>query len=136
IHSPVASSRGIFFLHPQPKGATPMYRTENRTATRRRSGFALVYGIIIMSLMLILSSLAVDYGRVQLVKLQCQAAADASANAAAAELPNGISAAQNAAISIAAANLIDGKAAVLDPATDIEFGAWDAATRTFTVLTG
>lgn len=118
-----------------------MYRTATRNVlsnrfSRRHNGMALAYGIIILSALLIMASLVVDYGHVQLVKQQCRATADACATAAAGALPNGVVAAQNAALNIAAANLIDGKPATLDINTDLEFGTWNATTRTFTVLTG
>ncbi|HEX8522928.1 MAG TPA: pilus assembly protein TadG-related protein [Tepidisphaeraceae bacterium] len=104
--------------------------------SRSRSGVGLVYAIIFMSVMLLFCSFAVDYGRVQLAKTQLQSAADAAALAGAGELKNGLARSQSAAISIAASNKVDGAGLTLDPANDIEFGRWNAASRQFTPLTG
>lgn len=81
-------------------------------------------------------SLAVDYGRVQLVKTELRSAADAAARAAAGSLSSGTTAAQNAAVQIAGLNTADGRSVALNTATDVEFGMWDTSARTFTVLTG
>jgi hypothetical protein len=63
-------------------------------------------------------------------------AADAAARAGAAALPQGVTAAQNAVVQYAAANKCDGTTVTIDPNTDIEFGSYDAASKTFTTLTG
>jgi hypothetical protein len=65
-----------------------------------------------------------------------QTAADSAARAACQALPNGTAAAQNAAISAAAANMVDGSPIVLTPSTDITFGTWDSTANTFTPLSG
>jgi len=51
-------------------------------------------------------------------------------------LSTSITQAQNDAVTMAAANNCDGSAVVIDPNLDIEFGAWDPGTRTFTLLSG
>ncbi len=104
--------------------------------SRNRSGMGLIYATIIMSVMFLFCSLAVDYGRVQLAKTQLRVAADAAALAAAGELKNGITPALNAARTIAAANLSDGTPVALDTNNDVEFGRWDASNHTFTALAG
>jgi hypothetical protein len=81
-------------------------------------------------------SLSIDYARVQIAKTQLLIAADAAARAAVAQLPSGVTAAQNAAVAAAADNSADGVAVTLDTANDIEFGIWDAGTRSMTVLSG
>ncbi len=101
-----------------------------------RSGVSLVYVIITMSAMLLLASLAVDYGRVQLTKAQLEDAANAAARAGAAGLATDPSAAVSEATRIASLNTADGSAVALDPSRDIEIGSWDAGSRTFTRLTG
>jgi uncharacterized membrane protein len=64
--------------------------------------------VVVMSTMIMVASLAVDLGRVQLAKTELQRAADAAARAGASALPNGFASAQAAAMTIAAANLADG----------------------------
>jgi Flp pilus assembly protein TadG len=75
-------------------------------------------------------SMAVDLGRVQSAKTELRAAADAAAVAAACALPQGTSAAQSAAIAVAAANTVDGSPLTLTNA-NITFGTWSNSTRTF-----
>lgn len=81
-------------------------------------------------------SLAVDVAHVRIVKNQLQGAADAAARAACLNLPNGVTAAQNAAVSIGSKNYADGSPVSLNASTDILFGIWDPRARTFTQLTG
>jgi hypothetical protein len=72
------------------------------------------------------------------VKTELNRAAQAAAFAALQEIRdgNGITAAQNAAVSVAAANLADGSAVVVDATADVEFGTYDVSTDTFDVLSG
>ena len=97
---------------------------------------ALVYTVAAMAVLLGFASLGVDLARVQVAKTELRSAVDAAARAAAGGLVTGVSAAQSNAISIAAAQTVDGTALTLEPATDIEFGTWDLVNRTFSVLTG
>jgi len=101
-----------------------------RVATRR--GSALVYLTMAMVALLAFASLAVDLGRVQLVRGELQLAADAAARYGAAGLGTGITTAEANAISAAQDNKADGAAVVLTPGTDIEFGTFNDATKTFT----
>lgn len=80
-------------------------------------------------------SLAVDYGRVQVAKTELHRCADAAARAGAAKLSSGVSAAQDAAVAVAAANLADGQSVTLSSA-DVEFGTWNENSRSLTVLSG
>jgi hypothetical protein len=73
---------------------------------------------------------------VQLAKTELRAAADAAARAGVAGLATRVSQASSDAVAVAAANKCDGSAVVIDPTLDIEFGNWNDASRTFTVLTG
>jgi hypothetical protein len=99
---------------------------------------ALVYCAVFVVGMCAVGSLALDYGRAQCVKTELRRAAEAAAFAAIQEIRdgNGITAAQNAAVSAAALNLADGSAVVVDPDADVEFGTYDASTDTFETLTG
>lgn len=92
--------------------------------------------MILLVVVCALSSLAVDLGRVQLAKTELASAADAAARAASAALPNGVAAAQSAAVAAAAANRCDGQSVALDPATDLQFGVWNPDGKTFTALSG
>jgi Flp pilus assembly protein TadG len=103
---------------------------------RAARGAALIYLTVSLLILIAFASLAVDVGRVHLTRAELQLAADAAARAACAELPNGLGAARNAAVSVAAANKWDGKAVELDPSTEITFGTWDQTARTFATLSG
>jgi hypothetical protein len=81
-------------------------------------------------------SLAVDYGRVQVAKMELHQSCDACARAAAAALPSGVSTATSTAQTYATYNIVDGAAGTLNSSTDIQFGLWNAATGSFTILTG
>src|SRR4051812_792876 len=105
-------------------------------ARRRQRGLAAYYTIILMTVMCLFCSLAVDLGRVQLVKMELHSSADAAALAGAASLGDGVSAAEDSAVAVAAQNKADGSAVTLDRATDIELGKWTASTNTFQPLAG
>ena len=81
------------------------------------------------------TSLAVDLGRVQLVRGELQAAADAAARHAAYGFrAGGVVSAQNYAIDAADDNNADGAPVVLDRSEDIEFGTWNSSSKQFTKL--
>lgn len=94
--------------------------------------------VVLFVVLLALASLAVDWGRVQLAKTELLHAADASARASVATLysAGSLTAAQNAAVTFAADNRAAGNSVVLDPNNDLDFGTWNASTRTFTPLAG
>jgi hypothetical protein len=119
---------------PSPHTHPPQSRPTCRPSDRR--GVAFVYALVVLVVMLAFCSLGVDYGRVQLVKTELQRGADAAVRAAAAQLANGIPAAQNAAVSLAAANKSDEQPITVDANLDVEFGSWDSGTKSFTVLSG
>jgi len=73
---------------------------------------------------------------VQLDKEQLQCVADAAARAALFNLPTSVTAAQNAAVAVAAANKVDGASVSISASTDVAFGTWDPVYQTFTTLTG
>ena len=98
-----------------------------------RRGAALVYVVVGLAAFMALVSLGVDVAHVRLAKNQLQGAADAAARSAAAGLPNA-STVQNNAVNAGAANIVDGTAVVINPATDVTFGTW--LNGAFTVLSG
>lgn len=106
-----------------------------RAATRifpRRRGLSSVYTVVTMAAVCGFVSFGVDIGRVQLAKTELRIAADAAARAAARMLPSGIAQARSEAVAAAAANTCDGSPVALDANADVEFGTWDAQSRTFT----
>jgi len=96
---------------------------------------AMLYTVATLSLMLAFASLGVDLARVQLAKTELRTVADACARAAMGGLATGTDRAQSNAVSLAASNTVDGVPVSLDP-NDVEFGAWNSLTHTFTVLSG
>ena len=111
------------------------YKT-TRMIRRGRRGMAVLYLAVMLMALLGFASLAVDWGRVQMVKTQLQRAADAASRAAASQLSNGVTATQNAAVTWGGYNTADGMSVVIDPNNDVEFGTWDSNAHTFTVLSG
>jgi len=109
--------------------------SHRQRARRLRPGAAAITLLIMLTALLAMTSLGVDYARVQLVKTELQRVADAAARYGAMGLGSGPSTARANAKSVAAQNIVDGTAVVLQD-SDIEMGTWNAATRTFTVLTG
>src|SRR5947199_273157 len=97
----------------------------------RRKGMGLIWAMTIILVLCAIASLAVDLGRVQLVKSQLRGAADAAALAAGDVLVKDPNSARATAIQIAAANKADGSPVVLDATKDVEFGRWDAGSRQF-----
>jgi len=93
---------------------------------------ALIYiGLITVPLMGFVS-LSVDWGRVQLAKLELSRLADASARAAAADMQSSFVTARTSAKTLATSNNVDGATLTLVD-TDIQFGVWTPSTRTFTI---
>ena len=100
-------------------------------------GSALPYLAVGFVALIAVSSLAVDLGRVRLVKAELQLAADAAARHAVVGLPDGgYRIAQDRAVDAANDNKADGTPVNLNVNDDIEFGTWDPYTRTFTVVSG
>lgn len=113
----------------------PQAAGKPRQSLRQRPfGFTAVYGVLCLFAMFALASLAVDWGRVQLVRTELQRAADAASRAALSQLSAGTTAVQNAAVAFGANNSADSTSVVIDPVNDVEFGDWNSATRTFTTL--
>lgn len=101
----------------------------------RCRAFTLIYTVLLMVVLTGFCSFAVDYGRVQVVKTELRRTADAAARAAVSNVASGITAAQNAAINVAALNKVDGTEYAMT-AADVEFGTWTPANKTFTALSG
>jgi hypothetical protein len=100
-----------------------------------RRAMVMAYAVLAMVALCGLASLAVDYGRVQLVKTELAATAEAAARAGAAQLVTSGQAALSAAVAVGSANTADGTPVALDASTDVEVGTWDAAARAFTAGT-
>lgn len=96
-----------------------------------------MYTVVMLTALCGLVSLGVEVGRVQTAKTELRTAADAAGRAAAVSfLSSGATAARQQAVSAAADNKCDGQSVALDSTQDVEFGTWDAAHKTFTVLSG
>ena len=98
---------------------------------QQRKGIALPYALILIIALSAIASLAVDLGRVFLVKAQLRATADAAALAGGQLLLSDPAAARAAAIDTAKANQANGAPVTLDPTADIEFVYWNDTTRTY-----
>jgi Flp pilus assembly protein TadG len=107
-----------------------MYRRNSN-----RSGVGLVYSIIAMSVLLLICSFAVDYGRVQMAKTQLRTAVDAAALAAAGDLPNGTNKVIATAIEFASRNDCENTSVIITD-KDIKLGTWNSTNRKFTELHG
>lgn len=99
------------------------------------SGFGALYTLMTLIVVLAVTSLAVDFGRVQLAKMELQNAADAAARQGAYALGESPTAAWRAASTIASANKCLGDPVVLDYFKgDALAGLYDGKARTFTAL--
>ena len=87
---------------------------------------------ILLPVVVGVAAFAIDIGRIGHAQARLQSAADAAALAAAEELPNSADAI-TAAKTIGGLNLMDHSNVVTD--SDVEFGKWDDAAKTFTVTT-
>ena len=111
-------------------------RFANRPSPKRH-GTVMIYATVGTVAFAAMVSLAVDVAHVRMVKRELQQASDAAARYAAAGMQSsGVTAAQNNAVAAAANNTADGSAVVVNPQNDVEFGTWDPANHTFTVLSG
>jgi hypothetical protein len=89
----------------------------------------MIYFVVGMTVLVGLTSLAVDFGRAQSAKTELQRAADAIARYAAAGIGTGTVAAN--AQAAAADNLVDGAPLTVLP-SDVTTGTWDSVADTFT----
>ena len=107
-----------------------------KSTRHHRTGITFIYTAFMLCILSGFASLAVDWGRVQMVKTQLMRASESAARYGAVGLENGADAAIANALAAAADNGADGSAVVLDPNRDIEIGNWDTVTRAFTPVTG
>src|SRR5690606_20301189 len=91
--------------------------------------------IAIMILMLVMAMCAVDVGHIWMTKAELRAACDAAVFAGASGMSISPATARSRAKAAAMANPVNGAGLQLQD-SDIEFGTWNPATRTFTKLTG
>ncbi len=96
----------------------------------------MVYSIVLLVVLILTATLAIDWGRAQLVKTELQSASDAAARYGVSGLKVSVATAQSRAVWAAGLNSADGSSVVLNTTADIEFGTWDPDNRTFDVLTG
>ena len=102
---------------------------------QNRVGIGLIWAMVIMVAMCAVASLAADYGRMQVAKMEMLRAADSAARAAVTQIANGETASKNYAIQTAAMNICDGQPVAI-VASEVTMGQWDESTRTFTPMTG
>ena len=108
--------------------------TRTRPARARAGGMFLVYAMMVMTLLLAFAALAVDFGRVKLVKTELRGVADAAARAGVANIYEASGTAAARAVAVAGQNTADGRAVALvttgtDP--DVVLGRWYPATKQF-----
>lgn len=103
-----------------------------RWSRARRGSYVLLFAVCFIGLLGV-SGLAIDSGIVRLTETQAQVTADAAAHGALVvyKATADTALASEAAVAVAAQNVVLGQAAVLDPATDLTFGEWDFSARTF-----
>lgn len=103
-----------------------------RHSWRSRKGIILVLTALLLVFMVALIAFAVDLGYIAITKTELQSAIDAATLAGAGDLVNGTTAARATALNFLAQNKVGGR--TLDASNvNIEFGIWDANSRTFTV---
>ena len=103
---------------------------QNQKRKPNRRGVIAVLAAILLIVMLGMVAFSVDLGYIGVVRTQLQAAADAAALAAAGSSSQGAAGMVAAAQQFASANMAAGRPIQLS-ASDVQFGTWDAATRTF-----
>jgi Flp pilus assembly protein TadG len=106
---------------------------------RHALGLSFLYVILIMAIIMVFVSFAVDVGRMRIARAQLQTAADASARAGANALPRMTSKIKatdvlDRAEAMAEQNKSLGETINCDRLDDIDLGQWDKVTRTFTEL--
>lgn len=103
----------------------------------RRSGTVLVYVTFALPTFVAFSALAVDFGRVQLVKTQLQTVTDAAGRFAAAGMVSSSTKGTTAyaqALAVCNDSIVDGRTPTCST-SDVAVGIWNNQSRTFTVST-
>jgi hypothetical protein len=113
-----------------------MVRSDGFHLRSPRRGAVLIQCLVLLTVLVGLTSLGADYGRVQLAKMELERCAVAAARAAGAKMLSDQSAARDLAVTYGGYNKVDGSALVIQRDNDVEFGHWDPAGGTFTPLTG
>lgn len=108
-----------------------MTRSPNSLKRPSRRGAVVVLAALVMSLMVGLLAFAVDIGYVALSRTQLQAAADSAALAGAASTNLPRADMETVTKRFADANMAAGRKVQLQ-SSDIEYGTWDTAARSFT----
>lgn len=114
-----------------------MVRLNNHNLSRRYRGSIIVYSVIVMTVMLAMISLGVDYGRVQSVKSELQRSADATALGVIQEYVkyggggNGLYAGNVTQPLMTAYNPVDANSGVA-PTVTMTWGSWNTVSNTFT----
>jgi len=103
----------------------------SRFCPKRRRGAIVVLAALLMVFMLGMIAFALDIGYIGLARTQLQLAADSAALAAAATTSMSLEESNAVAQQFANAHFVAGRRVQLNPG-DVEYGSWDAATRTFT----
>jgi Flp pilus assembly protein TadG len=103
-----------------------MIQSQAQSSRRfRHRGVTLIYAVVMMTTLCAFTSLAVDFGRVQLCKNELRYAADAAARAGAGGLATNPATAQALAVQYAAINTADGTPVALDLTQgDVQLGSW------------
>jgi Flp pilus assembly protein TadG len=107
-----------------------------RPRPHARRGIALIQCLLMFTVLVGIASLGADYGRVQLAKIELQRCATAAARAAASRFQSNPSAARDLAVAYGQYNTVDGSPVTIDRNNDVEFGIWNAASKTFVVVNG
>ncbi len=107
--------------------------THNLSLRSRRRGTAIIWTVVMVMVMMAFTSLAVDLGRVITTKTELRRAADAAARAGVAVLSGSVtnSTVQNTVKNMAALDKAN-NASITVNNSDIQWGVWNAAAKTFT----
>lgn len=110
-----------------------MYRSKinNQRKSSARRGIVIPLMAILIPAILVLMVMAVDFGTINLARQQLQNAADASAVATLDVLLRDPNAADQAGVETVNNNLLLGEPIPLNAIRAIDYGTWDADTRTF-----
>ncbi len=101
----------------------------------RQRGSVLPWVVGSLAVVIGFAALAVDVGHILTSHVQLQAITDAATMAGGSGLPLGLAEARARAIDYAGKNTVNGQPVTLNQ-SDIQFGNWDTATRTFTPVAG
>lgn len=110
-----------------------MPATRRRAGARRRGAIAVLAALLLVAGVAFLA-FAVDFGHIELTENQLQNGADATALAAARQLPHGREAVVEAALKWGDKNLAAGEKLNLNSEEDIELGYWDPELAVFQVI--